>query len=459
MANTPHVPTVANLAMLNARDRWNTWRATYIRWVWLGITIALAATLVIDSYLNYRGIAAAAATLDRGQAQMLDGAQRALFGPREVVTAARADSFVRAYHGAGLRYYAVADSAGRVLVSAGEPAVPGMKIDLSQRRLPFVYSQIKVSGRVRTTFPRPPFGRPPGDTGREPAWPGNRRLRERPVSSTVMEFVPVAPALVAHARRALIVAWIGAGILTLANLLYWRTSREYDLVRQTLEEQRRLAVLGEMSAVLAHEIRNPLASLKGHAQLLAERLSSDTAEKRKADRVVDEAERLEALTNELLDFARSGPMDLQRVDPAAIVRSIVRDFPEGAVSVDTAGAPLSWLLDERRFSYGVLANVLRNAVHASPPVRPVEVRAFTERGGLVVTIRDHGAGLPGGEEGRIFDPFFTTRTTGTGLGLALARRIVELHGGRISAENADGGGARFRIELPDRRHLDLHAGL
>jgi two-component system sensor histidine kinase HydH len=68
----------------------------------------------------------------------------------------------------------------------------------------------------------------------------------------------------------------------------------------------------------------------------------------------------------------------------------------------------------------------------------------------VFTVRDHGAGLPTGQEARIFDPFFTTRTTGTGLGLALARRIVELHGGSISARNADDGGALFRVELPPR---------
>jgi len=266
----------------------------------------------------------------------------------------------------------------------------------------------------------------------------------------IMEFVPVAPALVSRAQLSLVLAWIGAGLLTLATLLFWRTSTRYDSVRQRLEEQRRLALLGEMSAVLAHEIRNPLASLKGHAQLLAEKLPEGTPDKRKADRVVDEAKRLEVLTNDLLDFARSGPIDFKRVDPAALLRSCAVDLPSSAINIDTTGAPDSWFLDERRFSYAVLANLLRNAVQASPADRSAEARVFAEKGSLVFTVRDHGAGLPAGQEARIFDPFFTTRTTGTGLGLALARRIVELHGGSISARNADDGGALFRVELPPR---------
>jgi len=95
----------------------------------------------------------------------------------------------------------------------------------------------------------------------------------------------------------------------------------------------------------------------------------------------------------------------------------------------------------------VLENLIRNAVQASPE-RPPQARVFMENGTLVFTIRDFGPGLPQGDEDRIFDPFFTTRTQGTGLGLPLARRIVELHGGRIMAANAPDTGAIFRVELP-----------
>jgi len=266
----------------------------------------------------------------------------------------------------------------------------------------------------------------------------------------VLEFDPVAPGLVARAQRILALATIGAVVLTLAAVMFWQTSQRYEAARLRLEEQRRLTVLGEMSAVLAHEIRNPLASLKGHAQLLLEQAPNDSANRRRAERVVDEAKRLEALTTDLLDFARTGPMDLRPVDPVALLRSAADDFPQTAIAIDGAKAPERWSLDERRFGHGVLENLLRNAVQASPPEQPPEARVFMDNGTLIFTIRDFGPGLPKGEEERIFDPFFTTRTQGTGLGLPLARRIVELHGGRIVASNAADSGAVFRIELPHR---------
>jgi two-component system sensor histidine kinase HydH len=215
-----------------------------------------------------------------------------------------------------------------------------------------------------------------------------------------------------------------------------------------LEEQRRLTILGEMSAVLAHEIRNPLASLKGNAQLLTERLSDGSAERRKADRIVDEAKRLEVLTSDLLDFARSGPMDMRVESPADVLIAAVEDAAPGKVNVDVSGAPASWRLDKARFSHAVLANLVRNAMQASPANKPPDAKVYSENGHLVFTIRDYGPGLPENQEERIFDPFFTTRTAGTGLGLSVARRIVEMHGGRIGAANASGGGAEFRVELP-----------
>jgi two-component system sensor histidine kinase HydH len=437
-------------------DGWSAQRANRVRWAWLATTITLAAALVVGSYVNYRGVADAAATVNRGQAEVLQFAQRQTFRQDQPFTVARLDSFVQAHQAAGLRYFGVIDSSGEIIVSGGVPTrAPNAAGPLTPA---FVAShQLEnVEGRIRAFYIRPPLRRGVFGADSAAAWFGGGRggggggQRGGGPFFEMMEFVPVAPALVSRARQSLVLAWIGAGILTLATLLFWRTSTQYDAVRQRLEEQRRLALLGEMSAVLAHEIRNPLASLKGHAQLLAEKLAEGSADKRKADRVVDEAKRLEVLTNDLLDFARSGPIDFRRVDPSALLRTCAVDLPPSAIIVDTTGAPESWYLDERRFSYAVLSNLLRNAVQASPPDHPAEARVSLENGALVFTVRDHGGGLPQGQESRIFDPFFTTRTTGTGLGLALARRIVELHGGSISARNADDGGAIFRVELPPR---------
>jgi two-component system sensor histidine kinase HydH len=217
-------------------------------------------------------------------------------------------------------------------------------------------------------------------------------------------------------------------------------------------EQRRLAALGEMSAVLAHEIRNPLASLKGHAQLLAEGLQDGSAQRRSADRVVSEAKRLERLASSLLDFVRTSQVELETVDPAELARECAAEAGAGRVDVEDAGAPPAWRLDALRMRQ-VLRNLVENALQASPPEARVTVRVALAQGDsrgerLVYEVRDVGEGISAAVQERLFDPFHTTRTTGTGLGLAVARRIVELHGGTITGANDPAGGAVFRVFLP-----------
>jgi two-component system sensor histidine kinase HydH len=264
----------------------------------------------------------------------------------------------------------------------------------------------------------------------------------------IIEFEPVvASRLVQRARRSLVLAGVGASILTIAAFLFWRISTRYEDARIRLEEQRRLTLLGEMSAVLAHEIRNPLASLKGNAQLLAERLPPDSRERTRADRVISEATRLEALTSDLLNFARSGPLELESADPVEVMRVSLADVRGEELLVDDAGAPELWPMDRGRIRQA-LVNILQNAQQASPEDQPPEIHVGEQDGSLVYEIRDFGPGLQAGSEDRIFDPFFTTRTNGTGLGLAVARRVAEMHGGDIIAYNHTSGGAVFRLMIP-----------
>jgi two-component system sensor histidine kinase HydH len=399
-----------------------------VRWGWLAMTIALVAALLANAIGNHRAARNAVATLNRGQADILRGAIRIATFRDRAVTAAELDSLVEQHRDAGLRYVAVIGEGGRVLVSGGTPA--GAVVLPPPRR--FGPDVVDIGDGMQAFFM--PLGRP---------GPRDGRL-------IVAHFEPVvASQLVARANRSVALALIGAaGLLTAAAVL-WRLSRRYEEAERRIEENRRLSLLGEMSAVLAHEIRNPLASLKGNAQLLAERLEPGTADRRRADRVVAEAARLEALTTDLLDFARSGPLDVKPVDPAALVRAAAEEVGAGAIAIDARDAPERWPLDPARFRQ-VLTNLLRNAWQASPPDRPPVARVARERDELVITIRDFGPGLRPEDRDRIFDPFFTTRTNGTGLGLPVARRIVEQHGGRITAENAPGGGAQFSVRVPGR---------
>jgi len=426
---------------------WKVPKGTWARWGWLITTLALGAAVIGSAWANYQSASLAAYDLIRGEAHTLRDAVLATNRRAGEERRADFDSLVTAHQEEGLRFAAWVETDGTIVVSGGRRDPSPLQVPASSSGPRFD----RLSSRVRVYFPPPA---PPGRRSdeRSPGQSGSTSQSNRPPPPTiVMEFEPVVAAqMVARARRSLFVAGIGAIVLMGAGLGFWRLSQRIEESERRIEAQRRLSTLGEMSAVLAHEIRNPLASLKGHAQLLVERLLPRSAERRKAERVVEEATRLEVLTSDLLDFARTGPMDMRMIDPAMLLRATAADIPGPAIRVDGARAPERWLLDERRIGQAVLANLLRNAVQASPSDRPPEAQVAVENGGLVFTVRDFGPGLPKGSEDRIFDPFFTTKAAGTGLGLAVARRVVELHGGRIVVANVIGGGTSFRVELPRR---------
>ena len=225
-----------------------------------------------------------------------------------------------------------------------------------------------------------------------------------------------------------------------------RTTARLWTAQEQAESERRLVELGRASAVIAHELRNPLAALKGHAQLLAEDLPEPS--RTKAARVVGGAERLEGLTNVLLDFVRDAPIDLGTITPADLVTRALAPLPKPQVRVDLSCAPPTLQVDADRTSLA-LRNLVQNAVQATPEgAEPVEVRIAGGPREVVIEVRDHGSGLAPGAEAQIFEPFMTTRTRGTGLGLSIARRIAEQHRGSLTGETHGEGGALFRLVLP-----------
>jgi two-component system sensor histidine kinase HydH len=271
------------------------------------------------------------------------------------------------------------------------------------------------------------------------------RARERPY--LVVEFEPpVIDLLEKDLTRIAVVATIAALVLVAFAFAWSRTMARLSAVQKQAEGERRLVALGRASSVLAHELRNPLAALKGHAQLLLEDLAEPS--RAKAKRVVDSAERLERLTSVLLDFVRDGPLDVRAVTPAELVDRALPTLPKERVSVDLSGAPETLHVDVERMRLA-LRNLLRNAVQASEDAtEPVEVRIHGNARGVVIEVRDHGPGLAPGAADHIFDPFVTTKTQGTGLGLPIARRIAEQHDGTLTGETHSEGGAVFRIVLP-----------
>jgi two-component system, NtrC family, sensor histidine kinase HydH len=451
---------------------------SWTRGALLATTLALGLALVAASWANYRGARSAVEPLNRGYAEILDNAIRQAVIPGGRDEADALADVLEDQSEAGLRYVAFLAPDGSVQASAGETLTPvALPSGFAERARDAGILMMPVEDRIRAFIPRPTrgggsrrgFGGVPGFGGTNPAIaggasapgggvggpqtppsaaPGQAGFGQFGLAATVVEFEPLAAnQLTARAGRSLLLGSLAAGLLTLAAVLFWRQSDRYEQARRDLEHRRRLSQLGEMSAVLAHEIRNPLASLKGNAQLLAERLPSDSRERKRADRVVAEATRLESLTTDLLDFARSGPIRRDEVDPVELVRLAAEDARPGGVRIEAAGAPASWPVDVRRIRQA-LTNLLRNAIEASPPDASPIARVVESDGQLVLQVRDFGPGVPQEDRERVFEPFYTTRATGTGLGLPVARRVIELHGGTLTVHAPEDGGALFEIVLP-----------
>ena len=402
------------------------WRARVHEAGFLAVIVALAALLVGTSVSSYRGDLALMEALVEGEGERLfhllrdpgPGGPRG--GPPPALELLIANQPALAPE--GLRRVAVLGRGGELLAESGEPPTASAGL---------------ASGVVRIVRPlHPPPGSMPPPRG------------EGPPMRLVLEYEPrLALDLQHRARRDLIASLAVAAGLLMTAWVFHRLRRRAQQAEEGLAEQRHLAALGELSAVLAHEIRNPLASLKGHAQLLEEQLADDPRRYAKAHRVVDEAVRLERLTNSLLDFTRADRLTPGLAAPAEVARRAAELTEPGRVAVDASGAPERWSFDAMRIEQA-LVNLVGNALQASAPPAKVELKVVEEGEGLRFTVADRGPGVPSEMRPRLFEPFVTGRAEGTGLGLAVVRRVVELHGGKVTIERRHGGGSVFVLWLP-----------
>jgi two-component system sensor histidine kinase HydH len=412
-------------AMLNLRERTRTRASRPLAgWSVVATFLLIGIALIATVWSTRASVVDASDAVRRGQALAIEQAIRADLADLEGPPGdADFETMLRTHANEGLRYVAMVEDK-RVVASAGTAVAPA---DLPEPTRNERYQE--VDGRLRLRVRR------------------YRRLRDGGRNwRVIVELEPVQAAELQDASTATlgIGAIAAASLLGVAIVLVLREARR-NAEERARERERRLATLGEMSAVLAHEIKNPLASLKGNAQLLVAMVSDDKPKVRaKAERVVDEAVRLESLTNDLLRFVRTGEITREPIDPAALVREAAESI-KGEVVIDTTGAPKTWPLDAARIRE-VIVNLVDNAVAAGPPIS-VTVKAVNKK--LVIEIGDRGPGVPEESRDKIFEAFYTGKTQGTGLGLAVVRRVIEQHNGTITVETNPGGGALFRAEIPE----------
>jgi two-component system sensor histidine kinase PilS (NtrC family) len=225
-------------------------------------------------------------------------------------------------------------------------------------------------------------------------------------------------------------------------------------MEERLRHADRLATLGRMSANIAHEIRNPLASLTGAIEVLASQGPSGELRERLASIVLKESGRLNAILREFLEYARPAPLARAPVNVCETIDEVLlllghRATPGTLKIVRELPASLTWELDPQQFRQAIW-NLCLNAVEAMPDGGELRVAAGVADRHLVVRVEDSGDGIGGSDVAHVFEPFFSTKPGGSGLGLALVHRIVKDHGGEIDVESTPGGGSTFTLRIPAR---------
>jgi two-component system sensor histidine kinase PilS (NtrC family) len=246
------------------------------------------------------------------------------------------------------------------------------------------------------------------------------------------------------------------------QVILFQDLTELRQMEETVRRADRLAVVGGLAAGLAHEIRNPLASMCGSIEVLGASPGLDEQERRLMSVVRSEAERLEALVREFLSFAKPISPAFEELDGSRAVTETVELFRQevaerGLELVARAEEPVFVRADPGQLRQ-VLWNLLGNAADATGPGGRVEVRVSRQAGEGILEVADTGHGIADEDLQRIFDPFFTTKERGTGLGLAIVHRIVEAHSGHLSVVSEVGKGTTFRVVLPIARPSIQEAG-
>ena len=228
---------------------------------------------------------------------------------------------------------------------------------------------------------------------------------------------------------------------------------ELKKLQNDLETNRRLAALGEMTAGLAHQLRNSLAAISGFCQLLQKKSTDHPALNEIAGSIRGEANTSETMISRFLTFARPLSLVEETLNLKQLLTECTRKFSveieskDISLTVDCAGEEIT-VSGDRLLLKEVLCNVLDNAVQAAGRGGEICVRVEMAQSSVVVTITDDGPGIPEALRGKLFTPFVSSKPSGTGLGLALTHKIVSLHQGSVSLGPGAGRGAVCRIELP-----------
>ncbi len=245
-----------------------------------------------------------------------------------------------------------------------------------------------------------------------------------------------------------------------------RLERELAEANAQLRRSRELASLGEMAAGIAHEIRNPLASIQLYTEVLSEDLSSQPQQSELCGKIDRSVRRMDVIVRDVLQFARESTVRIESMPAPDLLDRVVAECGDSSDRVRVDLGEQDAVFVDASLMVQALGNIARNGLESMESTdadgmleitvrrqrlrRPDgRVQDFTE-----FRIEDRGCGISESDQERLFNPFFTTRATGTGLGLAIAHRVVDAHGGHIHVSDRAGGGTRFDVRVPATIELE-----
>lgn len=239
------------------------------------------------------------------------------------------------------------------------------------------------------------------------------------------------------------------------SVVLLKDQSEIAQLRKQVVRSQRLATVGQLAAGVAHEVRNPLSSIKGFATYFKERYRKVPEDQQIADLMIQEADRMNRVVGQLLEFAR--PLSIQKSELTVselvqdAIQLVARKAAEGGLTIDSRTADdLPVLMADADKIRQVLLNLFLNSIDAMEPGGRLSVVAMghNAKGGVEIQISDTGRGIEATHLPHVFDPYFTTKSAGTGLGLAIAHNIMEAHGGEIRIHSRVGEGTRVSLIFP-----------
>jgi len=241
--------------------------------------------------------------------------------------------------------------------------------------------------------------------------------------------------------------------LHVGRVIILKDLKEVRRLQEEIRRKEKMAAVGELAAGVAHEIRNPLSSIKGIATYFKDRFENRPEDAEAAGVMIQEVDRLNRVVGELLEFSRPASIERALTDIGELlmhsVKLVQQDAGRQGIQIDLLDSPGTRVahVDADRLSQCLL-NLYLNAIQAMQSGGRLSVRTHETDSGIAIEVKDTGCGIPPVDIGKIFDPYYTTKPKGTGLGLAIVHKIVEAHGGRVTVRSSPGDGTEVTLFFP-----------